>query len=736
MAADTEGAWVAPVKIPIDNPTIVDPTDATRKIVDDRGLFVIHAVMMHTGRVLWFCGHVENAFYAPIAYVFDPAAPVAEKLRAFPFPAKMDLFCCHFVQLDDGRILVIGGSQQDDYALANPYHGSSGAKIVLIFDPGLPTAKNEKWVTTGKELRQGRWYPTAIMLGDGRALAVSGRRESGANPAPPNGRGIAEMVEVLAPPAFDPADLGADKALPIYPGLHLAPDGKVYTSHTTWGQEIAETPGQALTVAGSSGSWAPFAAPAPQPAQVEREEGMSVPLPVTLPRASSKGRVLVVGGGQAQTAANAIAVTNGAANTFDHQKAGITGKSAEIMNTTVSPPTWTAAPGALTFPRINGHCVLLPDATVLILGGHDNYKWQAKANAPAQSHPLTNPSLAVEIFTPGTGFTVGASMSKPRMYHSAALLLPDGRVLIAGGADPNENEPPLTYPAGWRGRRYPGGPPGVRMNGQPGSGMALNRKDYEMYEPPYRHNGAQPTITKVTPANHVQYGASFTITTPQAASIRHVAIMRPGVVTHHTDTEQRYVELEFTHAGNDLAVTMLPAAESAIAPPGFYMVWIVDDHGRPCQRARFLQLAFPPPKPAAKSSGICIVATVTLGSADAPEVRYLRALRDEVQTASSLGDRFIAGVNACYYSFSPQLASWLETRTVARAAVRDVIVRPGARAVQGADALTRRMRPGRRRNAALVALLTVEGVTVVAATPIVLLALAAHTIVGRRRARG
>jgi hypothetical protein len=240
----------------------------------------------------------------------------------------------------------------------------------------------------------------------------------------------------------------------------------------------------------------------------------------------------------------------------------------------------------------------------------------------------------------------------------------------------------------------------------------------------------------VTPANQVLYGATFKVTSPQAASIKHVAIMRPGVVTHHTDTEQRYIELEFTTAGNDLTVTMVPVAEATIAPPGFYMVWIVDDQGRPCKQAPFVQLALPPPPPKKKSSWPCVVATVSLGSEDAPEVVYLRAMRDEVETTSPLGRRFILAVNGLYYSFSPRLATWLARHGAPRAAVRDVIVRPGTRAIRLAQAVTRRMRPGRRRNAVLISLLTAEGVAAVALAPVVLAALCVHMVVGSMRARG
>jgi hypothetical protein len=87
----------------------------------------------------------------------------------------------------------------------------------------------------------------------------------------------------------------------------------------------------------------------------------------------------------------------------------------------------------------------------------------------------------------------------------------------------------------------------------------------------------------------VAYGSAFKIKTRQAALIDRVAIMRPGAPTHHTDTEQRYVRLPPPVKGtNELTVTMI--SDRKKAPPGFYMLWIVDSSGRPCKRAPFIHL--------------------------------------------------------------------------------------------------------------------------------------------------
>jgi hypothetical protein len=398
---------------------------------------------------------------------------------------------------------------------------------------------------------------------------------------------------------------------------------------------------------------------------------------------------------------------------------------ATILNTVAGgPPTWTPAAGggSTTHGRINGHLVLLPDATVLVCGGHNHYKWYDTAGG-------TTPSKRAEIYTPSgpeAGFRVVAEMTHPRMYHSAALLLPDGRVVIAGGADRNEGEPrPATWPtAGW--------PP--RLQWTTGA-YARNRKEREIYRPPYLfYPGTQPQITGVTP-KQVPYGSTFVVTTPQAADITVVALMRPGASTHHTDSEQRYVPLTIaSRTADSLTVTMLPQAQSATAPPGYYMLWIADtvsidvggtprDRLRPCQRAEFVQIPGPP-RPATSPCPLCVVATVTM-------VVALRDLRHELETATAVGRRFIRIINRLYYSFSPWLAAWLARHERARLATRDIIVRPGTAAVRGAARVTAPIPPVGARHAVLMLLLVLLAALGVALGPLAALALIAHAALQR-----
>jgi galactose oxidase-like protein/glyoxal oxidase-like protein len=590
MPPGTTGQWTGAIHFVVSPKTINDGDGHT--ISDARGLFVLHAVLLHTGKVLVFGGHVERAFYPPLSYVFDPLDPGTDQ-PAIPFPSGMDLFCCHYVQLPNGNVLVVGGSEKTYVE-----HGSTGAKNICFFKPST-RSPGGAWFNTGHELIQGRWYPTPVIMPDGRVMVVSGRPQHG-------GGVISDKVEMLSPPHRASTELtGATKSFPIYPGLHLAPNGKVYWTHTTWGQEIDNPPTSSITVAdgAAAATWTEYAGK--QPTQPRREEGMSVLLPLT--GAATDGQILVIGGSLALKADGVTSVLRGADPTgptaFSRVHTPSDCRSADMLDTTRDPPVWTAV-GPMLFAHTNGHCVLLPDETVLICGGHNGYKWQAE--------PGTTPTVEAELFTPaGTGGTFSPLSATPaetddrmhvpfgqsrggRMYHSIALLMPDGRVLVAGGANPNDAEDLITpYPAGWTKAKY-GVPADPNPEFRPG--MPLNDKSFEFYEPSYYfkpNHAAQPKIDDVTrggsTTRRVRYGSTFKIKTMQAASIDRVIIMRPGAPTHHTDTEQRSVRLtDVTKGTNELTVKM--ESDPKRAPPGFYMLWIVDNLKRPCQDAVFIHL--------------------------------------------------------------------------------------------------------------------------------------------------
>jgi hypothetical protein len=131
-----------------------------------------------------------------------------------------------------------------------------------------------------------------------------------------------------------------------------------------------------------------------------------------------------------------------------------------------------------------------------------------------------------------------AAQTAPRIYHSTAVLLPDGRVLSAG-------ESHGTY-------------------AQTG----------EIFSPPYLFAGSRPTI--VTAPRALGYNQQFTITTPDYASITRVALIKAGCVTHSDDFDQRYVDVTFQSDGL-AGLTATSPPDSNHAPPGWYMLFILNN---------------------------------------------------------------------------------------------------------------------------------------------------------------
>jgi hypothetical protein len=147
-----------------------------------------------------------------------------------------------------------------------------------------------------------------------------------------------------------------------------------------------------------------------------------------------------------------------------------------------------------------------------------------------------------ELYDPATGvWTPMAAHQASRMYHATALLLPDGRVLCAGQDD--------------------------------GSLARFG----EIFSPPYLFRGARPTIT-ASPAS-VALGGQLQFTSPEAADLTKVVLIRPGSNTHEIDGNQRSVPVTFTVSGT--TVTAQVPAGVNVAPPGYYMLFALNRLGVP-----------------------------------------------------------------------------------------------------------------------------------------------------------
>jgi galactose oxidase len=188
----------------------------------------------------------------------------------------------------------------------------------------------------------------------------------------------------------------------------------------------------------------------------------------------------------------------------------------------------------LVVPRHHPDAVDLPDGRILLINGHD-----MGGDTRVEQAEYIDPSnhFAVSLGTGNEGLVRG--------YHSVALLLPDGRVLVGGGRDQDTD-------------------------------TTVEKPSYQYYYPDYMTK-PRPAITSAP--SSLAYGALFGITTsgPKPSSAVLVGL---GAQTHSFDEDQRYIQLPVgsvsTNASGQSLVIAASPANSHVAPPGYYMLFVLD----------------------------------------------------------------------------------------------------------------------------------------------------------------
>jgi hypothetical protein len=233
----------------------------------------------------------------------------------------------------------------------------------------------------------------------------------------------------------------------------------------------------------------------------------------------------------------------------------------------------------MNVPRTHLNTVLLPDGSMVSVGGGDGIK------DPNGSWNVSGEQRNVDLFHPSTGtWTKGAAQIEARAYHSTALLLPDGRVISAGD-DYN----------------------GTPTSGNPsGSGAGTDNDAAEIYEPPYLFdtNGTlatRPTISSA-PAS-ITGGQTFDVgvgTNAASLDVTRASLIAPGATTHAVDMSQRMIPLALQKTADGVRLTAPPSANVAL--PGYYMLFLLDSKGVPSV-ASWVRLVYPnPPTPAATAT--------------------------------------------------------------------------------------------------------------------------------------
>lgn len=201
---------------------------------------------------------------------------------------------------------------------------------------------------------------------------------------------------------------------------------------------------------------------------------------------------------------------------------------------------------------------LLPDGTVVWLNG---------GNQGAQGFGLmADPTLEALLYNPalplGQRWTTLASSTIPRLYHSCALLLLDGTILVAGS---NPVQMPILEPD-------PENP-------------YVTEFRVENYVPPYLQGAnadRRPTNVQLSSTGLTADSSTFlcSFTAPENAQAVKVVLYHGGFVTHSLHMGHRMLELDVSDwvaGATEQNVLVTTPPNNNVAPPGPYVVYVMVD---------------------------------------------------------------------------------------------------------------------------------------------------------------
>jgi len=560
--------------------------------------------------------HLENIIgNVDLQNAHDTTKPQIDHTRLFdcsnnlilnPGSPDADIFCSGHAFLPDGRLLVAGGTLEYPADTLGGGHGEhwSGSRKSFIYQA---FSRGSSWLVGPLMNRNpetgyggGRWYPTLITLHTGDIIAMCGHpsipyiytddfREDDDyrhNNTKPEIFNIATMSWRVIDKAL--GVVGSDVFIPYYPRVHVVPHtGEIFIVQPMYSDDVKIC--EAFDIPAGCSSIDSDIHPNyeidvqdkslfynfntqevtnafPGPHLIEdiyliptSQHTSSVMLPL-LHDENYHARILITGGripliadlapfdgslpSWKPTAARTIQGNQVAVNVGGHK--GTPGGDYVLID--VLPQ------------RHYLNSTLLPTGDVVITGGVSGFSGFDKDGKPIYLDDVDG-VREVEIYTPAQNgepdsWITGPPANEVRGYHSTALLIPDGRIWTAGS----------------------------QINDGPAN-LAI-----EFFEPDYFQN--QDRIQIENSPETVTYGQTFTVSfigTENNSPVKRVVFMRLGSVTHSFDGDQRYISVPFIQYGNKVECNAPP--DSTIAPPGYYMLWLIDELNMPCKYAPFVLLS-------------------------------------------------------------------------------------------------------------------------------------------------
>ncbi|KAM1994725.1 hypothetical protein ACFX16_010885 [Malus domestica] len=434
-----------------------------------------------------------------------------------PLTVHTDTWCSSGSILPDGTLVQTGGYNDGD-------------RVVRTFSPC--NNDNCDWLELPNYLIQRRWYATNQILPDGRVIIVGGRRQFNYEFYPRSSQNQGGPHTIWLEFLRQTTDQDENN---LYPFLHLLPDGNLFIfanaksiifdySQNAVVRELPDIPGGDPRNYPSTGS------------------SVLLPLDENTPSNGNMEVEIMVCGGTPRNS-HVLALHGEFISAL-----GTCGR----LNVYDPNPRWVVE--FMPVPRVMADMLLLPTGDVVIING-------AALGAAGWENgrdPVTTPVIYRPSEVLNRRFSVMTGSSRARLYHSAAVLVPDGRILV-GGSNPH-----IYY--NFTGVEYP-------------TDLSL-----EAFSPPYlsdEYDPVRPRIAAIEDVFGYRQLISVEILVPEFLSVRVLSarLVAPSFTTHSFAMNQRMVVLKLigvTHvAAGTYRVSLVGPSTAEIAPPGYYLLFVV-----------------------------------------------------------------------------------------------------------------------------------------------------------------
>ncbi|GKA22775.1 aldehyde oxidase GLOX-like protein [Tanacetum coccineum] len=429
-----------------------------------------------------------------------------------PLMVLTDLWCSSGALGPDGSLVQTGGFNDGDH-------------VVRVYK----SCDKCDWKEINFGLLERRWYATSHILQDGRQIIIGGRRQYNYEFYPKRSKN----VEVISLPFLvQTYDQGIENNL--YPFVFLHTDGSLFIFANNRAILLDYLKNKVVKTYPEMPGGDPRNYPS---------TGSAVLLPMRIEQGVVEVvEVLVCGGAPKGAHINA-------------KKGTFVGALDTCGRIKISDPNPKWVMERMPMGRVMGDMLLLPNGDVLVINGG--------SSGTAGWENGRNPVLKPVIYKPdnsiGSRFEVQNPSSIPRMYHSAAVLVRDGRVLV-GGSNPHEqyNFTNVLYPT---------------------------ELSLEAFSPSYldpSSSGLRPKILLST--THIKYGKKivirFMVTTPLDMKSVLATMVAPSFNTHSFSMNQRLLFLDRDNitkvdAKWSYEVGVVAPPSSNVAPAGYYLLFLV-----------------------------------------------------------------------------------------------------------------------------------------------------------------